>query len=154
MTGALHGWLDGAGPAGSILAWTLKGSLLLLAALLLTRVLARRSAATRHLIWAVALFGTLLLPAFSTLGPRLALPVLPAASPPALETLLQAAEATPAFPAPAPVDRAALPRASAPSSGAFLPLRNLLLGMALSLVKSGVCVRYRSGRRCIVTNRW
>ena len=47
----------------------LKSTLLLLAAWLVTCVLARSSAAVRHFVWTVALLGVLLLPFLVVFGP-------------------------------------------------------------------------------------
>ena len=46
-----------------------KGTVLLLVAGLLTLAMRRRSAAERHLVWLLALVGTLALPIFSTCLP-------------------------------------------------------------------------------------
>jgi beta-lactamase regulating signal transducer with metallopeptidase domain len=62
-------------PATDIL---IKVTLLLAGALLATRALARRSAAIRHHIWALAIAAALLLPAFAVVAPRWTIAVLPA----------------------------------------------------------------------------
>ncbi len=55
----------------------IKGAVLLFAAGLITMVMRKASAAARHLIWAIALGGVLVLPLFSAVVPGLRLPVLP-----------------------------------------------------------------------------
>jgi len=85
MNGGL-GWLLLApqtlsGPSGRGLALlveaTLKGTFLLLCALVLTLALRRASAATRHLIWKLALGAMLALPVLSLTLPAWKLPMLP-----------------------------------------------------------------------------
>ncbi|HKE83592.1 MAG TPA: M56 family metallopeptidase [Vicinamibacterales bacterium] len=61
-------------PATDIL---IKVTVLLMAALLATRALARRSAAIRHHIWALAIAASLLLPALAVVAPRWTIEVLP-----------------------------------------------------------------------------
>jgi beta-lactamase regulating signal transducer with metallopeptidase domain len=60
------------------LAIILKGTLILGAAALLSRLLSRASAAVRHGIWAAALSALVILPAASWILPALELPLLPA----------------------------------------------------------------------------
>jgi HEAT repeat protein/beta-lactamase regulating signal transducer with metallopeptidase domain len=52
-----------------VLAITMKGSCILMAVFLLTKLLRRVSSATRHLIWGMTLVGILVLPAFNLLLP-------------------------------------------------------------------------------------
>lgn len=79
-----------------------KATLLLVAAGLVTMVW-RRAAAPRHLVWTLALAGTLVLPAVRVLGPAWRVPLLPARP-----------TAVPAFPA--ALDRVAEPSASSPAT--------------------------------------
>lgn len=60
-----------------LLVLTIRASLVLAAAGILTLALRRASAAWRHLIWATALTGVLLLPFATVFGPRWTLPILP-----------------------------------------------------------------------------
>ncbi len=57
----------------------IKGGVLLVFALGTTFVLRRRSAATRHLIWTLAMGGLLVLPWLSAWGPTWHIPILPVA---------------------------------------------------------------------------
>jgi beta-lactamase regulating signal transducer with metallopeptidase domain len=91
-----------------------KATLLLVAAGLVTLAW-RRAAAQRHLVWTLALAGTLLLPAARVLGPAWRLPLLPARATPAVTTvsapLARVAETAPSTPAtpmasPAPIGAA------------------------------------------------
>jgi beta-lactamase regulating signal transducer with metallopeptidase domain len=66
-----------------LLLLTIRASLVLAAAGLLALALRRASAARRHLIWATALAGVLVLPLANAFGPRWTLPILPGASAPA-----------------------------------------------------------------------
>ena len=61
----------------AVLAWLVKATALLVAALAATSLLRRASAGTRHLVWLATLAGILLLPAVS-LSPALRLAILPA----------------------------------------------------------------------------
>ncbi|MHB1713117.1 MAG: hypothetical protein ACYCV7_17305 [Acidimicrobiales bacterium] len=54
-----------------------KGAVLLFAASLITMAMRKASAAARHLVWAIALCGVLMLPLFSVVVPSLRLPILP-----------------------------------------------------------------------------
>jgi|GEM_PF-2114161 len=54
-----------------------KGAVLLFAASLITMAMRKASAAARHLVWAIALCGVLVLPLFSVVVPSLRLPILP-----------------------------------------------------------------------------
>lgn len=58
---------------------SLRGSLILLAALAVTRAMHRESAAARHLVWTLALGGVLTLPLLGAIGPVWTVPVLPPA---------------------------------------------------------------------------
>lgn len=105
-----------------------KGLLLLLMALLICIKLRRASAAARHLVWALALGGLLLLPVLSLVMPKWQLPILPRLSTsaeqpvaPALEHLPLPSPAQPAAPIPYHFAKpseitplAAIPSASAP----------------------------------------
>ncbi|UCE20299.1 MAG: M56 family metallopeptidase, partial [Gemmatimonadota bacterium] len=74
-----------------VLAMTIKGSCVLMAAFILTGLLRRASSATKHLIWGMALISLLLLPLFNLLLPAwdLTLPgILSALLPQNLETLV------------------------------------------------------------------
>lgn len=57
---------------------TLKATIVLMAAWLMTRLMARGSAAGRHLVWTLAIVAVLALPLVQFAGPRWDLPVLPA----------------------------------------------------------------------------
>ena len=57
---------------------SVKATIVLLAAWLLTRVMARSSAAARHLVWTVAIVAALILPLIHVTAPRWNLPLLPA----------------------------------------------------------------------------
>ena len=57
---------------------TLKVSAVLIAAWALTRAMAKCSAATRHLVWTVAIIATFVLPAAHLAGPHWSLALLPA----------------------------------------------------------------------------
>src|SRR5690242_17354725 len=61
----------------AVLAWLVKATALLVAALAATSLLRRASAGTRHLVWLATLAGILLLPAVS-LSPALRLAIFPA----------------------------------------------------------------------------
>jgi beta-lactamase regulating signal transducer with metallopeptidase domain len=67
-----------------VLVWGLKAAPLLIAAWLVTALLRRASAATRHFVWVLAIAGVLLLPAVTAVVPRWELAVL--ARTPATET--------------------------------------------------------------------
>lgn len=67
----------------AVLAWLVKATALLVAALAATSLLRRASAGTRHLLWLATLAAILLLPAVS-LSPALRLAILPAQLMPAL----------------------------------------------------------------------
>ena len=60
---------------------TLKTTVVLMGAWLVTRAMGRGSAAARHLVWTIALVAVLVLPAVQVISPRWDLPVLPAAAP-------------------------------------------------------------------------
>jgi beta-lactamase regulating signal transducer with metallopeptidase domain len=70
----------------ALIAWTLKASLILLAAFGVTRLMRRASAAARHLVWTLALAGVLVLPLLGAVLPAWhvrALPELATPAPPA-----------------------------------------------------------------------
>ena len=93
-------WLQAADAVG-------KASLLLGAAGLASLALRRASASVRHLIWTLALVGSLVVPALSIALPRWSVPVV---------TIPAAADVAPAASAtPPPVSRKAAREASAPS---------------------------------------
>ena len=101
--------------SGALVDWALRGMVLLTAAGLLTVALRRGSAATRHLVWSLALVGVLAVPALRPALPTLEIPVLDA--PPGLSDPV---------PAPGPAlggvrdaggDAAAMSPASVRSSG-------------------------------------
>jgi HEAT repeat protein/beta-lactamase regulating signal transducer with metallopeptidase domain len=71
--------VDALGSAPFIVAALTKGSLLVLVAVALTRLLARAPAAARHLVWTLSIGAVLLLPAISRIPWRIELPVLGAA---------------------------------------------------------------------------
>ena len=62
-------------------AAALKGSILLLVALALTRVFRNAPASLRHLVWASALGGMLVIPIFGAMVPSVGVPVLPRLEP-------------------------------------------------------------------------
>ncbi len=62
---------------------SVKATIVLLAAWLLTRAMARSSAAARHLVWTVAIVAALALPLIQATAPRWHVPLLPAPSVPA-----------------------------------------------------------------------
>jgi HEAT repeat protein/beta-lactamase regulating signal transducer with metallopeptidase domain len=75
-----------------------KAALVLLGALLVTGLLRRASASTRHQIWAVALVSVLALPALTLALPAWQVPMLPAALAPAgVDTVPSPADASPAM---------------------------------------------------------
>ncbi len=88
----------------ALIAWTLKGSLILLVAFAVTRLMRHASAAARHLVWTLALAGVLALPLLGAILPawridglsRVAAPAAPSASPapPALAFAFKAIERT------------------------------------------------------------
>jgi beta-lactamase regulating signal transducer with metallopeptidase domain/HEAT repeat protein len=80
----------------AVVAWLIKATALLVAALAATSLLRRASAGTRHLVWLATLAGILLLPAVS-LSPALRLAILPSQLVPALPTVTtyQSAPAAP-----------------------------------------------------------
>jgi beta-lactamase regulating signal transducer with metallopeptidase domain len=80
----------------AVLAWLVKATALLVAALAATSLLRRASAGTRHLVWLATLAGILLLPAVS-LSPALRLAILPAQLVPTLPTP-RASEIAPTLP--------------------------------------------------------
>jgi beta-lactamase regulating signal transducer with metallopeptidase domain len=80
----------------AVLAWLVKATALLVAALAATSLLRRASAGTRHLVWLATLAGILLLPAVS-LSPALRLAILPAQLMPTLPTP-RASEIAPTLP--------------------------------------------------------
>lgn len=57
---------------------TVKATVVLIAAWLVTRVMTRGSAASRHLVWTLAIVAVLALPAVQLADPRLDVPLLPA----------------------------------------------------------------------------
>ncbi len=63
-----------------LISITLKATVVLTGAWLLTRAMARHSAASRHLVWTLAMVAVLALPAMQVAGPSWKLPVLPAAA--------------------------------------------------------------------------
>ena len=71
--------LDAFGRVPLIVGALTKGTLLMLVAVGLTRLLARAPAAARHLVWSLAVAGMLLLPATSLIPWHLELPALAAA---------------------------------------------------------------------------
>jgi HEAT repeat protein/beta-lactamase regulating signal transducer with metallopeptidase domain len=76
---AISQLIDTLGRVPFIVAALTKGSLLVLVAVGLTRLLARAPAAARHLVWSLAVAGLLLLPATSLIPWHLELPALAAA---------------------------------------------------------------------------
>jgi len=76
---AISQLLDALGRVPLIVGVLTKGSLLILIAASLTRLLARSPAAARHLVWTLSVAGLLLLPAASLIPWRLELPALGAA---------------------------------------------------------------------------
>jgi beta-lactamase regulating signal transducer with metallopeptidase domain len=95
-----------------LMAWLLKATALLVAALAATTLLRRASAGTRHLVWLATLGGVLLLPAVSMWTPvRLA--IVPARLLPALPQV-----AVPMAPRPAPTDEQGRRIAAVPSQAA------------------------------------
>ena len=95
----------------AVIAWLIKATALLVAALAATSLLRRASAGTRHLVWLATLAGILLLPAVS-LSPALRLGILPAQLVPTLPTVT-AQESAPAIPA---RDVVAMPPAASPAT--------------------------------------
>jgi beta-lactamase regulating signal transducer with metallopeptidase domain len=92
----------------------LKGTVILLAALAATRLMRRRSAASRHLVWVVALASMLALPLVTRTLPAWRVVPIPAPLRPASEFVAApAASASPALHSPA--------SAASPSSAAQLP---------------------------------
>ena len=73
---AISQLLDALGRVPFITGVLTKGSLLILIAVGLTRLLARSPAAARHLVWTLSVAGLLLLPATALIPWRLELPVL------------------------------------------------------------------------------
>ncbi|HEX7240666.1 MAG TPA: M56 family metallopeptidase [Longimicrobiaceae bacterium] len=94
----------------------LKGTVLLLGAVLLAALLRGAAAAARHLVWTLAVVGLLALPVLSPLLPGVDVP-LPRAWPVAAPALLPPAEASAAPALPAPDGAAAIPAAPARGSG-------------------------------------
>src|SRR5688572_3611199 len=93
-------------PAALLIQITLKATIVLIAAWLVTRMMARGSAAGRHLVWTLAIVAVLALPIVQFAAPRWDLPLLPAEA---------AYTATPWAAAPAPLpDPAPEPSPSAP----------------------------------------
>lgn len=93
-------WLE------TFLEASLRGSVLLLAAMAATTMMRRAPAAARHLVWTAALAGVLLLPLLAAALPPLSLAVLPSRSipivaTPAHDAAAPASDASPAAPAPA-----------------------------------------------------
>jgi len=70
----------------AVVAWLIKATAILVAALAATSLLRRASAGTRHLVWLATLAGILLLPAVS-LSPALRLAILPSRLVPTLPTV-------------------------------------------------------------------
>jgi len=66
--------------AALLILITVKATIVLSAAWLVTRAMAHCSAAARHLVWTVAVMAALVLPAVQLVGPRWDLPVLPGGS--------------------------------------------------------------------------
>jgi len=101
-----------------------KGAVVLGAAFLVSLLLRRASASTRHLLWTLALASVLLLPLLSGLLPSWEAPVLPAAP----EVLAGPGGAVPLDRAPASLN---WPRLAAATwaAGALLVLARLLIGM-------------------------
>jgi beta-lactamase regulating signal transducer with metallopeptidase domain len=101
-------------------------SLLFAAASLVVALLRHSSAATRHMVWAVAVAGSLALPLVSLLAPRWELGILPAperssvlstlVSPPAIDERARAADVAPAL-RPRTPDAGARREAASPVSG-------------------------------------
>src|SRR5678815_644126 len=73
---AISQLLDTLGRVPFIAGVLTKGSLIILIAVGLTRLLARSPAAARHLVWTLSVAGLLLLPATALIPWRLELPVL------------------------------------------------------------------------------
>ena len=97
----------------ALIAWLLKATMLLVAALAGTSLLRRASAGTRHLVWLATLAGILLLPAVSLWTPvRLA--IVPTTFVPSLPQVIAPARTAPISAAPAEVKLAtiAAPRPS------------------------------------------
>jgi beta-lactamase regulating signal transducer with metallopeptidase domain len=96
----------------------LRGAVVLLAALVLTWMLRRRSASTRHAIWVGAIVAQLLLLVLSTWGPRWRV-----AAPDAVSALVPAEVGTPPEPRPVATrvetDRGQTPKLSAPTEGVW-----------------------------------
>jgi HEAT repeat protein/beta-lactamase regulating signal transducer with metallopeptidase domain len=81
--------------AALLILITVKATIVLSAAWLVTRAMAHCSAATRHLVWTLAVVAALVLPAVQVIGPRWALPVLPGDVPSAI--VAEAAVGSPAI---------------------------------------------------------
>jgi beta-lactamase regulating signal transducer with metallopeptidase domain/TolA-binding protein len=80
MIAALESWLAQAPWTGILVLLidiTLKGALICAVAGIATTLLRRSSAFTRNMIWAFALVGVILLPAFSLMSPLWNLPIIP-----------------------------------------------------------------------------
>lgn len=72
---------------------TVKATVVLIAAWLVTRVMTRGSAAGRHLVWTLAIVAVLALPAVQLAGPRLDVPLLPAEAAAPLAVAVEPVEA-------------------------------------------------------------
>jgi len=105
IVAAISPLLNALGNVPFIVAVLTKGSLLILMAVALTRVLVHAPAAARHLVWSLAVAGLLLLPATSIIPWRLELPVLG----PARDALVAKS---------APVPRLDAPQGTAPPTDA------------------------------------
>ena len=106
---AALGWTSGAGGLPGVFA---KSALVLLGALVLTRLLRGASASTRHQVWTVALVTVLALPALSAVLPAWQVPILPAelATPASSPAVRPSPTSTPA-----PLPRASAIKQAAPS---------------------------------------
>ena len=125
--GAAHGGLE------FLLDATIKGSVILVAALLVASALRATSATNRYLVWSMAICSLLAIPLLSGLMPKWRVPVLPALD---ADRGVPASENPPKVAAPSPVE-AAIPEQRPPELTAAHEYLDMLMRHALAERSSG-----------------
>jgi beta-lactamase regulating signal transducer with metallopeptidase domain len=128
-----------------LLLLTLKVSAVLIVAWALTRAMARCSAASRHLVWTVAIIATFVLPAAHLAGPHWSLALLPASdTSPAQAGYYRSQELEPSFSPPAVSEDPVAPRVRTATSDAGVDWASIVIAAWLCGIGVGL-LRFIAG---------